>query len=154
MNMLEVILSSVFGALAGSLVFGVWLVILMSAYILLYGSYPMDLFGASSLPKPILLAFLAGLIFGGIHGVFTGLIIKTFDISELAKSILMSLIIIEILIVILFCLTSGDTNFFGMMASAFIDRFYDLVKTSLVMLVPSIVSGILLKQVISFIVAR
>ena len=56
--------------------------------------------------------------------------------------------------VILFCLTSGDTNFFGMMASAFIDRFYDLVKTSLVMLVPSIVSGILLKQVISFIVAR
>ena len=148
----EVILSSVFGALAGSLIFGLWLAVLMWIYVFLYGYYDLGLFG--SLPTPMFIAFKAGLIFGGIQGFLVGFLIKVFGVSTFSGNLLISFIATEILIGFLFMFTSFDLNPIEMILSAFYDRFYDLVKTSLVMLVPTIVTGGIVKKAISYIIAR
>lgn len=150
---MSVILSSVLGAITGSLFFGFWLAALMWIYVFLYGDYSIELFGASSLPKPIFLALTAGLIFGGIQGFFAGLLIKSLNASVLSKSILISFVITEVLVIILLLFLSFDTNPMSMIG-AFIERFYDMVKISLVLLIPSIVIGTILTKVISFIISR
>jgi hypothetical protein len=67
---------------------------------------------------------------------------------------LFSLIVTEILTAILFLFISFDTNPISMIAEAFVGRFYDIVKISLVLLVPSILVGVIATKIISIIPSK
>ncbi len=152
---INLVLSSIFGAFIGSLVFGLFLAVCMAIYIYLYYSFSVDFaLGSLTVDNPIRTAFYIGFFFGGVQGFCSGLVIKSFDILVLSKGILISLVITEVLIAIFFLFTSFDFNPIVMMGTAFIERFHYLVKTSLVILVPTIVTGGIVTKAISYIIAR
>ena len=145
----QVILSAFSGAIFGSLSFGLWLMSLMYIYILLYGSFSLgNLFlGEFTLEKPIFLAFFAGVVFGSVQGFIVGLLIKSFDITILSKSILTSFVITELLVTVIILFLSFDSSPITMIGE-FISKYYDFAKTSLVMLVPTIITGVIMTKAI------
>lgn len=151
--LLQIILSVISGAVIGALCFSLWLAGLMFIYVSIYSSFGSGgfLFDSLSIKESVFMAFVSGLIFGIVQGFIFGIILKTFGIASSPKSILFSFLASEILIAILFLFISFDTNPISMMAEAFIGRFYDIVKTSLILLVPSILVGVIATKIISFI---
>lgn len=147
----QVILSVISGVVIGALCFSLWLAGLMFIYVSKYNSFGSGgfLFDSLSFKTSILMAFILGLIFGSIQGFFISIMLKLLGILSLPKSILFSFIITEFLILSLFLIISFDTNPVTMLTEIFIGRFYDIVKASLVLLIPSIVIGIIATKIIT-----
>ena len=152
----QVILSVISGAVIGALCFSLWLAGLMFIYVSIYNSFGSGgfLFDSLSFKNSILIAFISGLIFGCIQGFFVSIILQTFGASSSPKSILFSFIVTEFLILILFLFISFDLNPINMLTEAFTGRFYGLVKTSLILLVPSILIGIIATRIISILPSK
>ena len=152
----QVFLSAISGAVSGALCFSLWLAGLMFIYVSIYDSFGKGgfLFDSLSFKESVGMAFVLGLIFGGMQGFFVSLILQNFGGSFPSRTILFSLIVTEVLIAILFLFISFDTNPISMIAEAFIGRFGDLVKISLVFLVPSILVGVIATKIISVIPSK
>jgi hypothetical protein len=152
----QLILSALSGVAIGAMSFSLWLAGLIFIYLSIYNLVGSGgfLFDSLSFKTSVFMAFALGLVFGAVHGFFFSIVLKIFGASSLPKSILFSLIVTEILTAILFLFISFDTNPISMIAEAFVGRFYDIVKISLVLLVPSILVGVIATKIISIIPSK
>ena len=152
----QLILPAISGAVIGAICFSLWLTGLMFIYVSIYNPVGSGgfLFDSLSFKASVFMAFPLGLMFGGVQGFFFSIMLKTFGVSSLPKSILVSFIVTETLIAIFFLFISFDANPISMMAEAFIGRFDDIVKTSLILAVPSILGGVMAAKIISVISSK
>lgn len=149
----QVFLSVISSAVIGALCFSLWLAGLMFVYVSKYNSFGSGGFLVDSLSfkTSVLMAFILGLVFGCVQGFFLSILLKTLGTSSLPKSILFSFIVTEFLILSVFLVISFDTSLITMLTELFIGRLYDIIKISMVLLVPSILIGIIATKIISIV---
>ena len=148
----QVILSSFLGAVVGSLVFSISLAIFFYVYIYIYGYleiWEIAFLGAYYVKNPVYDAFIIGSLFGSIQGLVTAVIISIYDINTLQKGILLGLIITEAMILgaYLFISVFDDPNPIVLIFNLIENALYGLLKISLVLFIPSIITGAIMTKV-------
>ena len=147
----QVVVSAISGAVIGSLCYGLWLTILMSIYIFLYGSYSIDILILSSinLNEPILTALKVGLIGGSILGFFVGLSMGILKTNTIFRGVLIGIAVTAIILGGLFLLSSilnrDNPIEFGLSLIVFIP--IELIK-NFWLFIPSAATGAILTKVI------
>jgi Na+/proline symporter len=117
----------------------------MSVYITLFGHFRIDIFfGSNKLENPVFWASVLGAFIGIGVGFLIGLFLSIFEFRNTTHAVIVSSLI-PFVSLFLFYEIWGD----GSVAVPAEDS-YEIIKLSLISLIPSIIIGIIVSKVVSY----
>lgn len=148
---LQAISLSALGAILGSLFFSLWLAILFYVYIYIYGYlalWEIAFLGEYYIKNSLYEAFVIGTIIGSIQGFITGIITSVFGMNSFHKGAMIGFVVTEAMIfgVYFFFSVFDDPNPIALIFNLIENALYELLKISLILLIPSILTGVIITK--------